>query len=626
MKEKVRICKGNDMRMWLYDEDGYPSGSAGGATVAANPEFEARAAVVVSKILAPGEEWLSTVPYGHEKPISAFAYYMKGESITEEELSVEGAKLPSYDNGFFFRNESSDQNLLCLAFYQKHMFEGGHCEHNCCSARRYFDISNPDAVNEFIKNTYKRYADTIGEYFSPYIGHEGENSVVEAIFTDEPSYMGFYLNHALIAPRTTNEPDKDIVLYPVILWGKNFANHFASIHGYRIEDNMPALFLGNGASFRMVRRDFYEVSSKLLEQSFFSQISDFCSSVGLQFSGHILLEDCIHDHVPFEGNFFKLLRHMHVPGIDMLHSLPENIWSSAFTPLLVSSIASFYNKPHVMDEVSAHAQGGNVTLEQMYISLMLQYALGVDVFTSYYSEDYPIEDQRKALEAVSFTQEQTQNKIYRGSTILYYPIETIMQLRKPDHDIKEAENPSPALIDNCEKALFSSMHHLLSHQVPFHFSDTDTLKIAEKRPPKAFIITPCLIEPPLIAKVRELNEIGCKVIYCCNPHTDNAEFVKEFEKIKKFAVLASSTEEATAMAIAANGGALTSGSTDGVVAMWLTDGVFLVNSTCEERTVVLEKLAPETATVPLTKATSKVSYTDGKATVNVPAYSALIVK
>ena len=149
MKEKVRICKENDMRMWLYDEDGYPSGAAGGETIAADPDYEARAAVVVSKILSPGESWVSELPYGHEKPISAFGYYMQGDSVTEEELSSESPQKPCYNNGFCFSNDSDEKNLLCLAFYQKHMFEGGHCEHNCCSARRYFDISNGDAVKEF---------------------------------------------------------------------------------------------------------------------------------------------------------------------------------------------------------------------------------------------------------------------------------------------------------------------------------------------------------------------------------------------------------------------------------------------------------------------------------------------
>ena len=67
-------------------------------------------------------------------------------------------------------------------------------------------------------------------------------------------------------------------------------------------------------------------------------------------------------------------------------NLPNAVLKDAFTPKLVSSIAHAYGRPHVMSEVSAHAQGGKVTPMQMYASMSLQYALGVDTFTSYYSE------------------------------------------------------------------------------------------------------------------------------------------------------------------------------------------------------------------------------------------------
>jgi hypothetical protein len=92
--------------------------------------------------------------------------------------------------------------------------------------------------------------------------------------------------------------------------------------------------------------------SDLYEQAYFAQLSDYCAQVGLNFSGHILLEDDLPLHVMFEGNFFSLLRHMHTPGIDMLWSTPEKLWQYAFTPLLVRSIADVYGRGHVMDEVA----------------------------------------------------------------------------------------------------------------------------------------------------------------------------------------------------------------------------------------------------------------------------------
>ena len=632
MREKVRICKENEMRIWLYDEDGYPSGSAGGNTIAANRDFEARAAVMVSRLLKPGEEWNSVLPYGHEKPISAFGYYIEGESISDEDLSSDAMR-PSYEDGFYFKNDSpSGRNLLCLAFYQKHMYEGGHCEHNCCSARRYFDISNRDAVKEFINNTYKRYADEVGEFFSPAIGDDGENSVIEAIFTDEPSYMGFYLNAALTAPDTVDKVDNDITLYPVVLWGRDFSNRFSSVKGYRIEDRMPALFLGDNADCRRVRRDFYQIASKLNEQSFFMQISDFCASAGLKFSGHILLEECPHDHVSFEGNFFKLLRHMHIPGIDFLHSIPETVWQFAFTPLLISSISNLFNKGHVMDEVSAHAQGGKVTIEQIYTSIMLQYALGADIFTSYYSENYPVEEQKKLWDAVSFAQSITQEKTDRSSTLLLYPIEAVMQLKKaPQGDVAEEDDVCGELLNQCETSMFSAMHTLLGKQIPFNFCDTDTLMLAQYRNPKAFIINASLIDDVLTAYARHLDYKGCRVIYYCDETEvpESSELYAEYSKIKPFAHLARTKEELVSLVNEVNGGAPTSGNTDGIAALWTDDGVLLVNSDSMSKEITLEKISASTASAIDVYTREPVVLSadaDGKVKLTLAGYAAVAVK
>lgn len=42
LRECLRACRGLGMRVWLYDEKGYPSGYAGGQVLARRPELEAR--------------------------------------------------------------------------------------------------------------------------------------------------------------------------------------------------------------------------------------------------------------------------------------------------------------------------------------------------------------------------------------------------------------------------------------------------------------------------------------------------------------------------------------------------------------------------------------------------------
>lgn len=582
MQEKVRICREKEMRMWLYDEKGYPSGGAWKETLNADPDYEARALVLTAKLLAPGETWEALLPKGHEKAVAAFGYPVRGDRITEEELAGEPLRYPAADR-ILFVNESRDRNLLAMAFYEKHMFEGGHCHHNVCAARRYIDVSNRDAVREFIRNTYARYADCLKGSFAAYLGDPSENAVVEAIFTDEPSYMGVYLNAGLTPPVVDHPYDDTIPLYPMVNWGRDTANRFASVYGYRLEDHLPALFFGKGEAFCSVRRDYYQLMSDLYEQSFFAQLSDYCASVGLQFSGHILLEDELPLHVQFEGNYFRLLRHMHIPGIDMLQSVPEIIWKFAFTPLLVRSISSLYGRGHVMDEVSAHAQGGHVTVRQIYTSLMLQYAFGADVFTSYYGENDPVEEQRALWSAVSFAERSTKDRD-DGRVLLHYPIETMMRLRKPAHEFEEAEDDCPDRIRACDRSMMTAMYTLLDRQVPFLFTDTDTVAIAGKRAPKLFLIGSGILEDPLIARAEALAKQGCRVVYFC----EGPEFAEEYRKIAGFAVLAADRETLLAeIARSQENGLPTAGDTEGVAALWAEGAVLLVNADGRDKTLTV---------------------------------------
>ena len=59
-------CERLGLRLWIYDEDGYPSGGAGGLTLAENPDFEATAVVMVKTYLKAGDELEMHLPRGHQ--------------------------------------------------------------------------------------------------------------------------------------------------------------------------------------------------------------------------------------------------------------------------------------------------------------------------------------------------------------------------------------------------------------------------------------------------------------------------------------------------------------------------------------------------------------------------------
>lgn len=462
------------MRVWLYDEDGYPSGGAGGLTVDENPDFEARAVVMLHAFIKPGEAHTFEFPRGHEFALAAASYKVKSEDISRLDAERAYKRYDVYGKTDDLTVKNDTNGLLFAAYFvKKHVYEGTHAEHNVCESRRYIDITNHDAVRAFIKNTYEEYTK---RYKDKYAGMKRENGLIEAMFTDEPSLMGVYLNAGLYPPHVHDPYDDTLPMYPMTTWGKNIDNRLLTKYGINIYDCLIYLFGVDTESAREVRRAWYTEMSRLVEQAYFEQISDYCHSVGLPFSGHILLEDDIRLHPLFEGNFFSLLRHMHYPGIDMLHSIPETVYDMAFTPKLVSSIAVNYGRAHVMSEVSAHAQGGKVTDDQMLCSQLIQYAYGVDTFTSYYGENIMEPGKyNKYNRCIGAVDENMRGSDFT-SVALYYPYDTIAVNTTTNVGGLSKDGDMAKVKNACADGLMKTVKELNDNQAVYHFVDLELLE------------------------------------------------------------------------------------------------------------------------------------------------------
>ena len=592
MTEKAKICRELGLRMWIYDEDKYPSGAARTKTVDANPDFQAWSLAMVWNVVVPGETLAQSLPQGHTRLVAAVSYQMESDTPTDEELLMPYAR---YEGEPVVFVNNTDKNLLCLAFYIKPAYEGTHAVNNSCYHRHYVDVSNPEAIAEFINNTYRPYTEVLKEYFSPAFGDEGENSVVEAIFTDEPSYMGVYINSYREQRRTLHPVDLTMPLYMVVNWGLHVANHFASTYGYRLENELTALFLGHGEHFCRVRHDYYQLMSDLYENAFFAQLSDYCASVGLHFSGHILLEDRITYHVIFEGNFFNMLRHMHIPGIDMLTSIPEEGWDMAFTPKLVRSISELYHREHVMNEISAFNQGatltklGNVTYDQIYTSLMLQLAFGSDIFHSYYPEEDPTGEQSRIWPALTRA-----TKAIAGhrlsDTLLFYPIETMMRHRKPMyHKIEKRYEPilreqgdnAWDYMSACENAMLGAQYAMFNAQHNFTYIDANTARHQPDGVWKSMVVGACDLTDDILVALMHLKAGGTQIIWYAPEGSElfECEFAKLPQGTKRI------TSEEELIAFLCPGGTLLTGDHAGIVMAENAEHVLLVNKDDREKKV-----------------------------------------
>ncbi len=460
------------MRAWIYDEKFYPSGGAGGLTLREHPEYCCRAIAKITTILEPGESRTVKLPRGHLRFLYGASYICRNGAEEPEELTpIQEIICEGDENALSFTNSSPKNQIVC-AFADKYLYEGTHSQHNVREARRYPDMMNKDAVRLFVENTYMPYTKHAGKHYANGTG------MIESFFTDEPSLMGCYLNFDLYPFNTLDPYDDTLPLYPIVNFGRDVEKTFEEISGMKLRENLVCLFYGDTPHAKKVRYYYYMTTSKLFEESFYKQLSAYCAENSVSFGGHLILEEDIRHHVIFEGNFFSLMRHMHTPSIDMLQSLPENVRRDMFTPKLISSIAHAYDRPHVMSEASAFAQGGRTSAELMYASVALQYAFGVDIFTYYYPEDLlDTENYRKYNLAVERFGELMADGTHKADVLVYYPIETFMM----NHHTSEGNQRYTFAPEEtaCKNGLYAMLNALCDAQIDYDLADLDVLKSLE---------------------------------------------------------------------------------------------------------------------------------------------------
>ena len=478
LKHKIEYCKKRGIRVWIYDERGYPSGKAGGLTLQKNPDFEARGIVGIFGEAKPGESVSIAFPHGHEKVIAAYAY----DGTCLDDIEIESAvPVATRANGDLDYENTSGGAKFVAYIVSKRLYEGTHAERNYDDARRYPDLMNRAAGAEFVSNTYEAYKEIAGEYFG---------DTIEAFFTDEPSCLAYYLPK--LPAKVHDAIDETIPLLPVVNWTGDFRERFCELYGYEIDRYLPYVFGGNAPKAFDIREDYHNAVSKFYEEGFFAQIGDFCKKNNVAFSGHLLMEESLNLHTPFEGNFFHQLRHMDYPGIDMLTSIPESVFGAAQVPKLVASVACLNGKKHVMSEASGYVETiigkQKLSFEQMAGACVLQYALGVDTFTSYYQRDIIDEpNYRLWNETLGRIDELMGEGTQKAKVLLYYPIETAHRNYVPQYGFDKSSEEYFKRHDfsfyNRSLAASASWGELsrclLKNQIDYFMVDFETLQSAK---------------------------------------------------------------------------------------------------------------------------------------------------
>jgi uncharacterized protein YneF (UPF0154 family) len=452
------------MVFWIYDERGYPSGKAGGLTLRDHPEYEALG------VLFAKTEGKGTIR--HKMPV--------GEKILEP-ISV--IAVPVYDNNYDLsrkidltdkvkkgQNEISwatpDGKWCIMSFNLGYMYEGTHCVVNYSDPLPYINIMDRNAVARFIELTHEAYKERCGSALKDY---------VKAFFTDEPSLMTLYLK-------------KQDGLLPPIPWCWDFAEQFKSRYGYDILPELAHLFVNIDEKTPYIRLHFWKVVSELIEENFYKQIQDWCQVNGTASSGHALCEEQIFWHSAFEGDLYRDLRRMDIPGIDMLSSNPTQLARSRQIPVpkFVSSVTHLANRELCMSETSSHVQTVNklpCSFEQRIGTINYQYVLGLTCITSYYGlKEFDLEKGELNIfnDHIGRLGVMLTNGKHIADIAVFYPIHSFWEAYIPTGDIAYA-NPFGEKAQKINTEFGAVSLELLANQRDFDYIDDQVILESEIR-------------------------------------------------------------------------------------------------------------------------------------------------
>ena len=382
------------MYVWLYDEDGYPSGVASGYLTEKYPEHIAKGLYCYSswRPLEGPRKFRSEVP--DEKLWRAALVSADGNEVIDITDKL------NKNNVLYFDIPEGKYYFIMMSV--RRLFDGLHNSESWATPRNYINLFDKKAVGRFIEMTHEKYKKFVGDQFG--------NGII-ATFTDEPSLMTWCLSG----------------IHPYLAWSEELPDLFYQKYGYDYFDACIAVLKGNVISATKKRCGYWEFIADLSAEGYFKQIQDWCHANNLKSSGHFIGEEHLAMHVLAYGSFFRCMKHLDWPGIDMLYTTPEELMDENKIPAgrLAASVADISGENEVFTEYSDLKYKVSKTTappEVYYGSTNWHIALGVNNFTSYFSfRDVTSEEKRKFNKYVARCGELMRLGIRDSRTALYYP-------------------------------------------------------------------------------------------------------------------------------------------------------------------------------------------------------------
>jgi hypothetical protein len=318
--DRIRLCcetaRQKGMHAWLYDEDRWPSGFAGGL-VTQDPAFRSRYLLI------------TPVPYGADdrrlketgtragggrneqgRLLARYAIKLQNGCLTQyRRLKQDEAPDPDATVWYTFLEVSTP----CPRF----------------NNQAYIDTLNPEAIKRFIGITHERYRQVVGKYFG---------DTIPAIFTDEPQFP---------AKGRLSHPDAghDINLP----FTENLPETFRKTYGVHLLDIVPELIWELPDDQASVwRYRYHDHVAERFADAFADTVGGWCRKNGIALTGHMMHEDTLESQTHCLGEAMRSYRGFDIPGIDVLCDRMEENYNTAKQ---AQSAAHQFGCPGILSEL-----------------------------------------------------------------------------------------------------------------------------------------------------------------------------------------------------------------------------------------------------------------------------------
>lgn len=303
INEVADAAESDGMEAWLYDEDRWPSGSAGGK-VTVDPQYRMKSIYVFESApeLVAWDDQSFALYIGKLDGINLWAYEeLDTSSVSCCQCAKHSVCAAIEEFAPQYADMPGEWKALRFAIVPDA------CNSNF-NGTTYIDTMSRKATEKFIEMTHEEYRKHCGDRLG---------KSIKGIFTDEP-HRGRCLD---------NFRETDGVKSCAICYTDDIFEEFEKRYGFACRPILPELFYRfEGKLVAPVKLHYIDLADNLFLERFAAPINDWCEKNGIIFTGHVLHEDSLMNQTVPEGSLMRFYEHMGYPGVDCLTEHNRCYW------------------------------------------------------------------------------------------------------------------------------------------------------------------------------------------------------------------------------------------------------------------------------------------------------------